>query len=478
MTILNTHGILRMALWALVGGFRYVAEMSKRRFTMKLMYTPHPEREPLGLTPPQSLVEAVQNDFVIPFNDLLSMRRMIDQLTNDILEFEPQLIPFFAAGGIPYAMPMMHVCERLKRNDLIDGHHFHMFPGLSWDGKYECEDSGTFFARTFAELIDSVDEPVRIWTVDATFTGNAIRRLITCMSEAFSRITVPRENAVVQVAAVIDASRAKKECKDGLLRLDTPYGDRFLVCPAEFEPEEELADGKPVRFKRRDGLDSFELWITFRTAPSIPTEDRAELIGAHAKTSTLGIQSKTICGRLTMEYDNGYKSSSTGGGSVSSSIIHWLSKNEDELPWSKFIETSQLPPLVDNQRDDYDEMKRQTNGGLSIFEAMQNSVEEIVASYIEFNRLLRSVEVYILRDAAYKELSALGGQEPISIPNNLLRKVISSALADLRAADDALELIRVCNLNDATNDPENESNEARLRWWKDRIPRDNQTGSS
>jgi len=140
------------------------------------MYSPHPPDNRIRAFVPQSLVDATQNECAIPFGQFLEMGRTVERLADMIVASEPDLIPFFATGGIPFAIPAMHVLYSRKAYDFVDGTHFHMFPGLSWNGKLDGIDSETFFAGEFGQLIEgeaATDGGIRIWTLDATFTGNA-----------------------------------------------------------------------------------------------------------------------------------------------------------------------------------------------------------------------------------------------------------------------------------------------------------------
>ena len=437
-----------------------------------LMYTPHPDELQLKFGAPAPLVEATGNDYSLDFDDLLAMRRMIAQLADDIEDFSPDFVPFFATGGIPYVFPLMHVLEQRKRRDLIDGNHFHMFPGLSWSGKEVDQNGGEFFAAEFAKLISCFDHsgsPLRLWTVDATFTGNAVRCAMNSIYDSFARVSVPPA-ATVHIVGVIDCERAKKEPKDDLLRLVTPFGDRYVECPADFEPQAELRDGEPVQFIRKDGKDLFELSVTFRCAPTIPTEDRAELIGAHANHSVLGMDAESVRARLTVKFSNGYETAGTGGGGVARSILNWLSKTEDRPPWAKFIEISKQPALNDEELESLAEWQAETGGGLSIFEAMESADGEIITAYMGKKQLLAGVEIYNLKELVYRQFG-LNGVEPTGVLNNLLRKVISSALAEPSSHNDALALLRACKIQDAVDEPDLSTGEA-LEWWKNRIPRD------
>jgi len=99
------------------------------------MYQSHPSRDSIYTRIPQNLVEATQNIQPIQFEDLQEMHELIWELADYAADWQPDLIPFFATGGIPYLFPMMRVLDKQGQKHLTDGHHFHVYPGLSWEGE-------------------------------------------------------------------------------------------------------------------------------------------------------------------------------------------------------------------------------------------------------------------------------------------------------------------------------------------------------
>jgi hypothetical protein len=443
----------------------------------KLMYTPHPPDNRLQAFVTSSLVEAAQNNVTLQFSEFLELRRTVEQLADAIEESEPDVIPFFATGGIPFMFPAMHVLYDRKKYSLVDGTRFHMFPGLSWNGKLGDIDSESFFSKEFGSLIEAQalkNEPVRIWTMDATFTGNAIRKLLKALHRCFSEMRTVPKSVSVSIVAVIDASRASTVPKDENLPLETPYGTFYLKRPRDFEPLSDLKDRQRCQFQRADGGDLFQVDITYWTLPVIPTEDRAELIGAHAKKDVLGITPENQIGRLTVEFANGYSPSGTGGGSLGSKVLNWLSKSEDQLPWNKWIELADSEPVRDEEREDYEEGKRQTTGGLRIWELLTSgpSTADVVNGLLKQRGLLQDVEVYCLKEHALSEFSEAGGVQPTSFPDKILRKALASAKANSNATDDALTLFRVCQLEIAATEPQDIDTQELLKWWDAKLGRE------
>jgi len=154
---------------------------SRPRRGGRFMYQSHPDRDTLFAGNPSNLVTATQNVQPICFDDLLEMHQVVWDLAGFIVEWQPDLIPFFATGGIPYLIPVMHILERMKRHSFIDGQHFHLFPGLTWGGAIGDNDSETYFASTFGSIVRQrlgSASPVRVLVIDTTNSGNAINKAV------------------------------------------------------------------------------------------------------------------------------------------------------------------------------------------------------------------------------------------------------------------------------------------------------------
>jgi hypothetical protein len=440
-----------------------------------IMYTPHPAQSRLTAFVPSSLVRAAQNDVTVKFSELLEMRRVIEQMAGDLQAARPDLVPFFATGGIPFMIPVMHVLYDRKNYSLVDGRHFHMFPGLSWDGKLDGVDSETYFATEFGRLIIGAthgDGSVRIWTMDATFTGNAIRKLLTALHRTFHELPTPKPKASVSLLAVIDASRAHRKPKEESVPLHSPLGTFYLKNPAEFSPVGDLNDRQPVRFSRNAGDDLFDLTVEYRVVTTIPTEDRYELIGAIAKKETLCVAPNHQVGRLTVEYDNGQSESGTGGNGIGSNILTYLGNTEDRLPWRQWLNVAALPQVSEHERENYEETKVLSHAGLRVFELLGAPTEEALEGLLEQRGLLDGVEVYCLKEHALQNFKENGGALPTEFRDKLLRKVLASARADASAVADALDLFRVCRLDKVSGEPYQQSDQELLAWWNTQFGRD------
>jgi hypothetical protein len=233
-----------------------------------------------------------------------------------------------------------------------------------------------------------------------------------------------------------------------------------------------LNDRQPVRFVRNDGDDLFDLTVEYRVVTTIPTEDRYELIGAIAKKETLGVAANHQVGRLTVVYDNGYSESGTGGNGIGSNVLSYLGKTENRLPWSQWLKVAALPPVAEDEREDYEESKAIQQAGLRMFELLRAPTDEALEGLLEQRGLLSGVEIYCLKEHALHQFGENGGVQPSGFRGKLLRKVLASARADPLAAADALDLFRVCRLDKVSEEPQDRSEQEQLDWWHGQLGRD------
>ena len=180
------------------------------------MYQSHPDRDTLFAGNPSNLVTATQNIQPIHFDGLLEMRQIVWDLANLIVKWQPDLIPFFATGGIPYLFPVMHVLEKTKQHGFIDGQHFHLFPGLTWGGSIDDKDSETYFASTFGSIVrqrlDSA-APVRVLVIDTTNSGNAVNKAVAACQRAIKASGASTGRVALTVVGIVNTSHAEAKRK-------------------------------------------------------------------------------------------------------------------------------------------------------------------------------------------------------------------------------------------------------------------------
>jgi hypothetical protein len=347
-----------------------------------------------------------------------------------------------------------------------------MFPGLAWGGEIDGQTSESFFVREFGALLRSVTRPgLHVRSMDATFTGTALLRMLKVIYEAFSSLGERVDGATVTIAVVVDASRARKAPADDLIELQTECGRLFIQRPSGFTPTAPLDDRSPCEFKRNDGQDLYKLQVEFHVLPTIPTEDRAEVIGVCGVHSDLTVEAVRQFGRIMFAFENGRSSIGTGGNGIGSNILNWLSKDETQIPWSEWLTTSLLPPMTEDELAFTREAECFLLSGLRNFELSHSTtIQDALAGLQAKEGLLTCDEIHYLVDVAHEEFQETG-VDPTWISRNLQRKAIASALKDAECSDTVLELLRVCNLRLAAGEPKGSVDKA-LKWWKDQIPRE------
>ena len=181
----------------------------KPRWRGRLMYQPHPDKDRLFAGMPTNLVAATENIQPIRFEDLLEMRRIVWELAAYITDWKPHLIPFFATGGIRYLIPVMHVLLRARQYGLLDGKHFHLFPGLSWGGSTKGQDSENYFASAFGEVVRKMlgtDGVLRVLVIDTTNSGNAINKAVAACQRAFAASGASNTEISLRVVGIVNTS--------------------------------------------------------------------------------------------------------------------------------------------------------------------------------------------------------------------------------------------------------------------------------
>lgn len=79
-------------------------------------------------------------------------------------------------------------------------------------------------------------------------------------------------------------------------------------------------------------------------------------------------------------------------------MLSYLGKTEDRLPWSQWLKVAGLPPVVEDEREDYEEAKAIQQAGLRMFELLRAPTEEVLEGLLVQRGLLSGVERHCLRD--------------------------------------------------------------------------------
>jgi hypothetical protein len=429
------------------------------------MYQPHPDRDTLFAGMPANLVAATENIQPIRFEDLLEMRRIVWELAGYIADWKPHLVPFFATGGIPYLIPVMHVLLRARQYGMLDGKHFHLFPGLSWGGATEGHDSEGYFASTFREVVRKTlgtEELLRILVIDTTNSGNAVNKAVAACQRALAASGASHSGISLRVVGIVNTSHPEANAPDeAKKRLVVGAGrTAHMLMPSGFAPAAALQDRRFTSFVPTTG-GGFPFEVAYWLAGNIPTEDKAELIGVEAVHESLSTTSEPKPGRLKIIYGNGETQQGASHGSLHATLISLLSMPLTAMPWERMQAINDLPPLDEAQRESLAEVREMSEGGLRIFElGLANALEQraldiqgTVNALSQAKRLLTDVEVYWLRTL-----------DPP--PKSIARKVRASLVRGTCTTEEALTYFRLAFPELVPGEP---GGDGSVAWWDGQV---------
>lgn len=421
----------------------------------RLMYQSHPSRDSVFTRIPQNLVQATQNIQQIKFEDLEEMHGLIWELASIAAEWQPDLIPFFATGGIPYLFPMMRALDGLGHRNLTDGNHFHLYPGLSWDGAIDAESAESYFVSSFGKLIrSSIDvAPVRILVIDTTNTGNAVNKAIGACQQAVKESEVATDLIAMRIIGVVNTSHPESQnLSENKSTVNGTIKHSHVITPSSVRFSAELHDRQFIKSTFIENEYEFSFELSYWLAGNVPTEDNAELIGVKVVHKELTTNSNASPGRLEIAYKNGETQQGIGIVHLPGRFISLLAMPLDAWQWEKMRQIDQLPPLSDEERESCDKIKEISDAGLRLFELMSMDPLEAINGLKMINRPLTTAEVYWL-----------GTIDPP--PQDIAKKVCDSLEKGCCTSGEALKyFVRAFpNLVDLTSDKITDS------WWIEKI---------
>jgi hypothetical protein len=380
------------------------------------------------------------------------MRQVVWDLAHYVVDWKPDLIPFFATGGIPYLIPVMEVLRKQGKREFIDGKHFHLFPGLTWGGSIEGKNLESFFAWRFGEVLRTSrgSEPLRVLVVDTTNSGNAVNKAVAACQMAFEASGASIDSIALKVIGIVNSSHEEAKRSSPGKKLVTGVNRMaHVLTPSGYAPANAPVDRQFVSFSPLVPDSAFTFEVAYWLAGNIPTEDNAELIGIEAIHESLATTSEPRAGRLKIIYGNGESQQGTGLGNLCGRLISLLSMRLDEAPWKKMQAIHDLPPMADEERESLAEMKELSEGGLRLFELMSMGPIEAIGELAQLPRLLMDVEVYWL-----------GTQKPP--PRGIAPKVRASLEKNSCTANEAVKYYRRAFPELHSADPGGDSSAG---WW-------------
>lgn len=346
----------------------------------------------------------------------------------------------------------MHVLEKQGQRLFIDGRHFHLFPGLTWNGTIEGKKSEVFFASCFGEILRTNlgSEPLKILIIDTTNSGNAVNNAVAACQKAFDASGASPSNFLLKVIGVVNSSHSAAQLSSSDKSVVTGVNrTAHVFTPSGYATTSNLIDRQFTSFSPLASDCGCSVEVSYWLAGKIPTEDNYKLIGVEAVHKSLATKAEPIAGRLEIVYRNGEIQQETGLGNLSSFLISLLSMPLDSIPWQKMQSTNDLLSHTEVESNSQAELREISQGGLRLFELEpfrvfdRHSAEtsDIVKGLLNISRPLNDVEVYWLgnlnptprdRDIALKVCASL---EKGKCTKKEALKYFCSAFPELTAAD-------------------------------------------
>ena len=327
------------------------------------MYTVHPDSSALDSAMPVQLAEAARNVYDIQYESMRAMRDTVFRLATLVQSFRPTLVPFFATGAIPYVLPAMHRLADVGEMDFLNGDIFHMFPGLAWSSSQLGATGQKVFADVFPPLLKDQGRH-RVLCVDTTGVGNAVNAAVGALLEACASANAAADVRVVGIVNGVKSGRAPgREPVNGA---NGPVA--HVLVPRGLSHAEPLQESEFQPFTGQSVPKNVTLRVAYWCATEIPTEDRAELIGAVSLREELQIGGLKAAGRIRMVSSNGEAPQETGLDSVAKRFSNALSKDDSSMFWTWANRSAALPPASPDTVRMRDEVRWATEGCLRLFE--------------------------------------------------------------------------------------------------------------
>lgn len=448
----------------------------------KLMYTSHPSNNAIQAAIPHNPADAVRQRHTVSYAVLSELHDTVWSLAKLVATKRPDLIPFFATGGIPIVFAVMYVLSDRWHFDLTDGSHFHMFPGLAWGGKFDSKTTLDYFVEEFGSILKAIiaaKGTARVLSIDTTNTGNSTRRFVRAMEELCERNQIANpESIVLDVIAIVDRSRAADGSHDvGTVPVQSTWGPIPVLIPEGYRATRQLLDRGAIRFERENGDNCFQLSVTYWTTARLPTEDNPDLLGALAVHEVLGVKTGRTPGRIAVSFDNGLVSEETGGGTPGHRLISLLSESHESTPWRCYKQYAEIPMLTQSERAFTTNAKVWSEAQLRLAELQQAGREKGIESLQKINRLLTGVEVFwlakqrpIARVMVPKVLASLKS-DPAVVPSIVRIASAEEAacgpdavMPEATISPEAVRFFRRCYPQKAKNEPTGDV-PILAKWW-------------
>jgi hypothetical protein len=424
-------------------------------FRRRLMCTAHPEWNRYPSLIPTHLADATERTHTIDFAHLVEMHDTISDLVTLLTEIKPRCVLFFATGGYPVVMPLLYRLYKAGQYDLVTGSVFHVFPGLSWDGRIDGLQSDAYLARELEPVLraPSSHGGNAIVAIDTTNSGNAVNLAVKAIAAACEHAGI--QNPDVCVIGIVNREKAAKADDGGRIFLataDDPAEGVYVLAPSGFTPEELVRSHRLTRFTSPvERLK--EVRIGYWLVDKIFTEDVAELIGAEAVRESLGVKSAGGAGRLLIRFNDRARTYSTGYGSVAQRLIALLSRPRDSGPWNLLERNWEY---AENQVQDEEVHRSARKTTETFFRKFELEHRPAVAAdcLLKIKRLPNEDEIRWLTDHLPHTVAATP-------------KVIAAMrkAKDTNLVEAALEFLRMGHIEVAASEPKGLDAEKARKWW-------------
>ena len=424
-------------------------------FRGRLMYTAHPEQNQYPSLIPTHFADATERVHTIEYAHLVEMHDAISDLAALLAEIRPRCVLFFATGGYPVVMPLLHRLQEAGQHDLVTGSVFHMFPGLSWDGSTGGLEPEAFLAQELEPVLRAPSQHggKAIVAIDTTNSGNAVNLAVKAIATACERAGV--SNPDVCVVGLVNREKAPKADDGGRIFLasaeDLADGI-YILTPSGFTPEEPVKSHCLTRFTSPDERLP-EVRIGYWLVDKIFTEDVAELIGADAVRETLGVKSVGGAGRLVIRFNEKETTQITGYNSIARHLMALLRLPRDSGQWNQIERNREYAeePVEDEELRGL--ARESTETFFRLFE-LKGSPAESAAYLLTVNRLSTEDEIRWLADHLPHTIAA----NPKVIA--AMRKAKDEGLVDA-----AIKFLRMGNPDLAASEPAGLDLEKAREWW-------------
>lgn len=399
----------------------------------RLMYTSHPDANAIRVAMPTEYATAASNALEITCNQVREMRATVRQLADEVEHIQPNLVLFFATGGIPYVLPLLHCLADRGRLNFLDGKTFHMFPGLVWEGRIEGGSSEDYFCRAFTELLPLDEcERLSVLVIDTTNTGNAVNNAVKALDKVLSGRVGPRPNRIeIRVVGIVNGSHPVKE-RDRRQRAQiiTPQGPAWVKLPDGYFNVSPLEARCWVAFTCDAGPAPFQLYISYWVESALPTEDEAELLGAKSDHATLAVESTEDAGRLVILHANGCRSPIALGRTPGSTLSKLVASADTTMPWQTLMRTDSFTEAECASLD----VAEVTEDYLRLMELDNADTATTITALAVADYGLRQVDVYWLskqhRDAILlHELQLMGKTRSLLARDECREETVEAAIA-------------------------------------------------